>query len=245
MIKRWLGALQFLTVLPIRGSTAANGDAAVFFPLAGALLGASAGMVLLACSPGLGRPLSAWLALAWLVAITGCVHEDGLADVADAVRAGRSREKMMQILKDSRIGVYGAIALIVTIAVRRQALAQSAVNPVAGLAAALALSRASMVGLAALAPPAGTGLGQAFAAACSRNVLVMVAAQSIALAGLAAIFTGWRSAAAMVLATAAIVWVARFYFTRRLGGVNGDCLGATCQIVETVNLVILAWHPSF
>ncbi|GAC1622720.1 MAG: adenosylcobinamide-GDP ribazoletransferase [Bradyrhizobium sp.] len=244
MIKRWLGALQFLTVLPIRGSTAAPGDAAAFFPLVGALLGASAGILLLAFSPGLGRPMSAWLALAWLAAITGCVHEDGLADVADAVRAGRSREKMMQILKDSRIGAYGAIALILTIAVRWQALAQSAVNPVAGLAAALALSRASMVGLAASTPPAGTGLGQAFAAACSRNVLFMVAGKSLAIAGVAAIFTGGRPAAAMLLATASFVWLARFYFTRTLGGVNGDCLGATCQVVETVNLVILAWHPS-
>ena len=245
MIRRLFGALQFLTVLPIRGSTAAPGDAAGFFPLVGLLLGASAGTVLLIFSPGLGRPMSALLALAWLLVITGCVHEDGLADVADAVRAGRSREKMMAILKDSRVGTYGAIALIVTFAVRWQALAQSAVNPVAGLAAALSLSRASLVGLAALTPPAGTGLGHAFVAACSKSVLYTVAAQLAVAVALASIFTGWPSGAAMLLATAAVVWLARTYFMRRLGGVNGDCLGATCNVVETVNLVILAWHPFF
>ena len=195
-------------------------------------------------SPSLGPSISALLALAWLMAITGCLHEDGLADVADAVRAGRSREKIMEILKDSRIGTYGAVALILSIAARWQSLAQSAVNPVAGLTAAVALSRTSLVGLAAITPPAGKGLGRGFAAACSPAVVLAVLPQSIAITGLAAIYIGWRYAAALMGATAIIVLLARWYFTRRLGGVNGDCLGATCQAVEIVNLVILAWHPS-
>lgn len=244
MIRRFLGALQFLTVLPIRVPTASPGEAAVFFPLTGALLGVSAGAVMQALVVGLGPPISALIALAWLMAITGCLHEDGLADVADAMRAGRSREKIMEILKDSRIGTFGGIALILSILARWQSLAESAVNPIPGLGAALALSRTSLVGLAAIAPPAGKGLGRAFSEACSPALVLTVLPQSIVITGIAAVYIGWQYAVALIAATAAITWLARIYFRRRLGGVNGDCLGATCQAVEIVNLVILAWHPS-
>jgi adenosylcobinamide-GDP ribazoletransferase len=245
MMGRLLGALQFLTVVPVRGSYAALGESAIFFPIVGAILGATAGGVMLGFSAAMGRPIGALLAIACLLAITGCLHEDGLADVADAVRAGRSREKMMEILKDSRIGTYGAIALILSIALRWESLAESVENPVAGLAAALALSRMSLIGLAALALPLGAGMGRAFSAACSRTVIIAAVAQSIAIAGVAAVFIGWFRGVAMMASTAAIVFAARHYFTRRLGGVNGDCLGATSQAVETANLLILACHRSF
>jgi adenosylcobinamide-GDP ribazoletransferase len=240
MTKRFLAALQFLTVLPVPGSTAAPGQAAVFFPLAGALLGASAGAVVLLAKAGWGQPLAALLALAWLLLATGCLHEDGLADVADAVRAGRSREKIQLILKDSRVGTYGALALIASVLLRWQALAQWSVNPVYGLAAALALSRASLVMLAGIAPPAGAGLGKAFAADISKSVLAAVIVQ----AALLTLMTGWRYALLLMPASAIVVGLARMWFLRRLGGVNGDCLGATCQAVETVSLVILAWRHS-
>jgi cobalamin synthase len=68
--------------------------------------------------------------------------------------------------------------------------------------------------------------------------------ESIFIIGMTAWFTGWRTGTAMIVASAAIVLLARYWFVRRLGGVNGDCLGATCQVVEMVNLVILAWQPS-
>ncbi len=251
MTGRFVAAWQFLTVVPLRARGGLPGDGvafisgAVFFPIVGAILGASAGVILQVSSGVLGRSLAALLALAYLLAITGCLHEDGLADVADAVRAGRSREKMLAILKDSRIGTYAAIAVIVSIVMRWQALAEGAVDPVAALGAALALSRLSLVALAGWAPAIGSGMGAAFAAACSRKVVIAAIAQSIAITAVAAVFIGWARGAAMMISTAAIVFAARHYFTRRLGGVNGDCLGATSQAVETVNLLILAWHRSF
>lgn len=251
MTGRFLAAIQFLTVLPVRRDTGHAGRGAVFYPLVGALLGASAGAVLMLSEVGLGRPLSALLALGWLLVVTGCLHEDGLADVADAVRAGRTREKMMAILKDSRIGTYGAVALILSVAVRWQAMAEMAqpmpqlmAQPVAGLAAAVSLSRMSLVALAGISPAVGSGMGQAFALDCSRKVVSLVVVQAVAMAGAAAWFTGWRPALGMIAATALMVLLARAYFVRRLGGVNGDCLGATCQVVEMVNLVILAWRFS-
>ena len=238
MTTRFPGALQFLTVVPVPGETASPGESAVFFPLTGALIGASSGALFLALANGLGRPLSALIALAWLIAITGCLHEDGLADVADAVRAGRTREKIMAILKDSRIGAYGALALIVTVAMRWQALAQINVNAVLGMSAAVALSRTSLVALAGISPAAGDGLGLDFARCCSRNLVLLTAAQAVGIA----LLVDLRYGAAMILASALIVLLARAYFVRRLGGVNGDCLGATCLAVETTNMVILAWH---
>ena len=243
MTVRFLAAVQFLTVLPVRRDTGRAGRGAVFYPLVGGLLGASAGAVLMLSEVGLGRPLSALLALGWLLVVTGCLHEDGLADVADAVRAGRTREKMMAILKDSRIGTYGAVALIISVAVRWQAMAEMP-QPVAGLATAVSLSRMSLVALAGIAPAVGSGMGQAFALDCSRKVVSLVVVQAVAMAGAAAWFTGWRPALGMIAATALVVLLARAYFVRRLGGVNGDCLGATCQVVEMVNLVILAWRFS-
>jgi adenosylcobinamide-GDP ribazoletransferase len=236
---RLLGSLQFLTVLPIHGETASPGDSAIFFPLLGGLLGSSTGAVFVVFANGFGRPLSALIALACLMVITGCLHEDGLADVADALRAGRTREKMVAILKDSRIGAYGGLALIVTVAMRWQALAQTTINPVLGMAAAVALSRTSLVALAGIGPAAGDDMGAAFARSCSLAVVLL----SVASAVVISLLVDLRYAAAMIASSALIVVLARVYFVRRLGGVNGDCLGATCQVVETVNMVILACHP--
>jgi adenosylcobinamide-GDP ribazoletransferase len=232
MIRRFLGALQFLTILPVPGDTVPASESAIFFPLVGALLGASAGLVLLT-----GNAL---LVIAWLLIATGCIHEDGLADVADAFRAGRSRERILSILKDSRIGTYGSLALMISVLIRWQALAQIRTNPVYGLIAALALSRTALVALAAIAPAAGDGLGREFVNGMRGNTATAAIGQATAIAFLA----GWQYALAMILSSAAIVLLGRAWFVRRLGGVNGDCLGATCQIVETANLLILTW-PRF
>jgi adenosylcobinamide-GDP ribazoletransferase len=234
-MNRFLGALQFLTIVPVRTKQAALAKSAIFFPLVGALLGLSAAGVV-----SVAGPVAALLAIVWLMSITGCLHEDGIADVADAFRAGRSREKIMLILKDSRIGTYGAAALLMSTLLRWQALAECTINPLRALPAALALSRASMVAMAHFAPPVGEGLGQEFASGCTRTITAAVMAQAIAFSFLA----GWRLALAMTLASGLTLVLARIYFLRRLGGVNGDCLGATCILIETVNLVILAWRPS-
>ena len=194
----------------------------------------------MAAGHGVARPIAALLALAALLLVTGCLHEDGLADVADAIRAGRSREKMLAILKDSRIGTYGAVALLISVVLRWQALVNGGVNPVYALAAALAVSRGVMVVLAGITPACGEGLGRAFADAISPRVVAAVIAQAAAFSLLA----GWAYAVAMLLSSGLIVMLARTWFMRRLGGVNGDCLGATCQVVETVNMVILTWQSS-
>lgn len=240
MIIRLLGALQFLTVFPVRGLTASPSASAIFFPSIGGLLGASAGLVLLACREGLGITFAALIALIYLVFVTGCLHEDGLADVADAFRVGRSREKIMVILKDSRIGTYGGLALISSVLIRWQALAATRLNPVFGLAAALALSRTALVLLGYFAAPVGAGLGRTFATGLSRGAMLAALVQAVFLSLL---LTGWQYGVAMSISTLAIVFLARAWFSSKIGGVNGDCLGATCQLVEICNLLVLVWRP--
>ena len=239
MIRRLRGAVQFLTLLRIFVPTSAPGEAAVFFPLVGALLGAAAGALFLLAQRFFNSSIAALIAIATLIAITGALHEDGLADAADAFRSGRSREKIMAIMKDSRIGVYGALALIVSFALRWQALMRFQVNAISGLVVSLAVSRSALVLLAFCTPAIGEGLGASFTNLLSARIVAAVLAQALALSFLC----GWRGV--LILFTSGLTIVlARSYFLRRLGGVNGDCLGAVCQAVETVNLMVLAWRHS-
>ena len=156
--------------------------------------------------------------------------------MADAFRAGRSRQHILEILSDSRIGTYAALALILTCLLRWQALVQIHSHPWAKISAACALSRGSIVALGAIAQPAGRGLGASFIESLTRTrvslTIFIAAGIAIALVQVTGLF--------MLLLTTLTVLAARTYFHRRLGGVNGDCLGATCVAVETLNLLLLA-----
>src|SRR5262249_9343342 len=116
-----LGAVSFLTILRVPSDTA-PGQAAAFFPLIGGALGAAGAAIFVGTAYVLPSSLAALLAVAFWSAISGVIHEDGLADVADALRAGRTQEKMLAILKDSRIGTFGAVAIVVSIIARWQAV---------------------------------------------------------------------------------------------------------------------------
>jgi adenosylcobinamide-GDP ribazoletransferase len=228
MIRRLGGAVQFLTVLPIRAGDASLADSAVFFPLVGAALGASSSGVYLLLGHVLPTPLASMFAILFLVLATGGLHEDGLADVADAFRAGRTPEKTFAIMKDSRVGTFGALALVFSIFVRWQALNALGAHSTIALIVSVALPRTAIVLLSHIAKPAGSGLGSALGTGLSRNVTLVAAAQGVALAFLA----GPWIALALLAGAAGLVWVARSYFHSRIGGVTGDCLGATGQLVE-------------
>lgn len=234
MIARLLGAIQFLTILPVRAHTAPPGQSALFFPCVGAALGAAGGLTLRALDGFVPHSIAALLVLGFWALLTGGLHEDGLADVADAMRSGRSREKILAILKDSRIGAHGALALILIEMARWQSLATLAAEPAPALAAVLSVSRASMVALAWISPPAGDGLGFIFSRTLTTPVALAVIFQAL-------IFSFFSGAATLLLWGASLIVIgARFYFRRRLGGVTGDCLGATCLLVETWGLLLFA-----
>ena len=237
MITRFLTALQFLTIIPVSRATGRKlGEAGPVFPIIGALLGLVAGLIFSTLQSHLGLNIAALLSLTFLSVITGGLHEDGLADVADAFRAGRSPQRILEILHDSRIGTYGGLALIVTFLLRWQSLILVQSHTWAKLSALCALSRGAMVALGATSKPAGGGLGAEFMGSLTRTTAII----TVLLAATVTIGLSQLTGLLMVIVTGLTVLAARSYFHKRLGGVNGDCMGATCQAVETVNLLLLA-----
>jgi adenosylcobinamide-GDP ribazoletransferase len=239
MILRFLGAVQFLTVLPVRRSTVPAGAAALFFPVVGAMLGAAGGLLLEALRGYVPLALASLLVLIFWALITGGLHEDGLADVADAFRAYRPADKILAILRDSRIGAHGALALMLVLLVRWQSLSLIAVHTVPALAAALALSRAAMVAMLWSTPPAGSGRAVEMSDSLTTRAALGAIAQGIAFT----LWPGGRIAPLLLGGTVLLVLLARKYFLRRIGGVTGDCLGAVGQIVETWCLVVYTCRP--
>jgi adenosylcobinamide-GDP ribazoletransferase len=174
----------------------------------------------------------------WAV-ITGALHEDGLADVADAFGSQAAREGIHRVLKDSHVGTFGVLALILSVALRWQGLAQM---PPAALPAALLVSqvvpRAGIVTLAYVAGPATAGSGGALA----KSLRGPQVAAAWLLALLIAAPFGWRIALPSGAVALVVVALCQGYFHRTIGGVTGDCLGAANQIQEIcVLLALLVW----
>lgn len=237
MIRTLAGAIQFLTILPVPGRGAAPGRSAAWFPIIGALLGAAGALILEMSRIYLTASLGAVLAVVFWVWIAGALHEDGLADVFDAFRKGRPAERILEILKDSRVGAYGAVALALTILIRWQSLVSlAAIDIYPALMLSQALPRASMVALAWSTQPAAAGLGATFIESLTTRGAILAMAQGVAFAALCG-----PKAAFFTLAGAALIVIrARRYFIRRIGGVTGDCLGATAQLVEIFVLISFA-----
>ncbi|HBY62612.1 MAG TPA: adenosylcobinamide-GDP ribazoletransferase [Solibacterales bacterium] len=233
-VRSVLGAIQFLTVLPIRGETVPPGRAAVFFPIVGAWLGLLGAAVYEALRPHV--PFAALLVVVVWILVTGALHEDGLGDVADGVRAGRTPERIAAIMEDSRVGTYGAAAIVVSVLVRWNAVAALPPPVTPKLVAALALSRASMVLLGWASRPYGEGIGTVFMSGLTTPVAAAVIVQALA----ASFLCGPMAGVVLAGAAGAVVLVARAWFHARLGGVTGDCMGATGQVVEMVSLVLLS-----
>jgi adenosylcobinamide-GDP ribazoletransferase len=223
-------AVQFLTVIPATSSIP-PARAAFFFPLVGAMIGAIAGEI--GWIGALPRPIVALLQLLFMVVITGGLHEDGLADVFDAFRAGRAPERIHAILKDSRVGVYGALALGLSLLFRWQAL-EGLGERMPAIAASAGASRGVMVVLAYISKPAGEGIGKVFLSDLTLGSTVSAGLQSAALPFLVSPVAG----ATALAGNALLLAVGRTYFHRRIGGVTGDCLGAICQLSEILTLLI-------
>ena len=189
--------------------------------------------MLLAAHLALPMGLAVLLSLAATCALTGALHEDGLADTFDGI-GGRDREAALEIMRDSRIGVYGALALGLTLAIKVAALAAMPAGvAAAALVAGHAASRFSVVGVIATSRyvrAAGTG-GFTAAGLAPDGVAVAAATAALALAVLAAV-GGPGAALAGAGGIAVGHLLARRLFEPRLGGYTGDCLGATQQLGE-------------
>lgn len=237
-------AASFVTILPVASSKPA-GDGAVAratwaLPIAGLLVGLAGAFVYkVAIRFGLTPNLAALLTLATTTLITGALHEDGLADTADGLGGGRTRERKLEIMRDSRIGSYGVCALILSFGLRWSALAAVA-SPWAAMLALCAAHTAARAGVPAfmsLVPPARPdGLSASAGVPPGRSVAIAFALGTLALA--LALGPG-KALVGLILLSLAGLMLARLAI-RQIGGQTGDILGAFEQISEILILLVAA-----
>lgn len=245
----FLAAFTFLTRMPLGSATPSQdvmapslATAAWAFPLVGLAVGVIGGIAYVIALglhvPALG---AAFIAVAATALATGGLHEDGLADTADGFGGGRTVDDKLEIMRDSRTGAYGVLALIFSVALRAIAIADIAArwHVLGALVAAHALGRGVLpAALRFLDPARSEGLG-ATAGRPDQNATLI--ALGIALV-LALIGTGFRAGLSAFIA-AIVVGAAIGYLARRqIGGQTGDVLGAIEQGAETTALLaIAAW----
>ena len=236
-------ALLFCTRLPIPDPAPVIGAdiarAGWAFPVAGAIVGLFAASVYwLAGLADLPSLPAAGLTVAATLIVTGCLHEDGLADVADAF-GGHTRERRLEIMRDSRVGTYGACALSMSLLLRTAALASIAAPAVAApvLIAAHTAARAGMPLFMGLVPPArvdglSAGVGRPLPMSIAAAVLLGVIALFVALGPAA----GFCAIVLLAAALALLAWLC----IRQFGGQTGDVLGAVEQLGEIAILLVAA-----
>lgn len=245
-------ALQFLTRIPIPRWVGFQPEwlhaSARHFPAVGLVVGGLGALVLWAAAHAWPALLSVLLSMAATVWLTGAFHEDGLADTCDALGGSVSRERALEIMKDSRIGTYGAVALLLVLATKAAALhglaTRDLVAALAVLPLAHAWSRAATVLLLRVLPYAGDA-EHAKAKPMAQQVdglALAIAAMWAALAGGAlSLFLPWAALWVAVLAVLLVVVGMGRWLMQRLGGYTGDALGATQQLCElAVYMAVLA-----
>ena len=200
------------------------------YPLVGALVGGAGAAVLWAALALRVPPaIAAILALAATMALTGALHEDGLADMADGFGGGATPARKLEIMRDSRIGSYGTLALILSVGVRVAALSACS-HPALALLLAGVLGRGAMVGvLATMGPARSDGLTARLGDAGRLPILA-----GIAIAAAASLL-----APAALLAAALAAYAVMRLARRQVGGYTGDVLGAAEQCVECAVLIVL------
>jgi adenosylcobinamide-GDP ribazoletransferase len=229
-----LVAFQFLTRIPTLSKTFEADSlsrAAKFFPLVGLAVGCGATLLQKLLLSHLSGALIALVILAYLMLITGCLHEDGLADTADGFGGGWNKDQILAILKDSRIGSYGAAALVLSLLARYVLLSSLPVERFAAyVISSHVLCRWSSLPLSYFLSSAREqeGQGARIAKLTSLSTLIIGSLFSLAVV----IFALRWSAVAPLLATLVIVMLSGLFYWRKVGGVTGDCFGATNQLAE-------------
>ena len=226
-------AFSLLSRLPVPMSGDHRPGAAWAYPLVGAVIGGLAGLLgVVAAGLGLPLPLVAPLMVAAQAMLSGAMHEDGLADMADGVWGGWDRAARLKIMRDSRNGSYGVIALALSLLARSVAiwllLEMSTGWAMAALIATGAMSRAAMPALMLLTPPARDD-GMAHSVAGQRPEPAMAAAAIAAALGL--LLLGWSALPAILWAALITFGLSRLAMAK-LGGHTGDVLGAAQQLTE-------------
>lgn len=233
-------AVGFLTRVPVgRVERAVHGLAgpSAYFPLVGAFVAIAGWLAWLGADALLGPVVGAIVSVLTTVAVTGALHEDGLADTADGLWGGASPQRRLEIMRDSRLGTYGAIALVADLALRVALLVPlDALHVLQILLAGHVLGRAAPLVLAAVLPPArDNGLGAGLTPTTRSGAVLAV----LTVAAAAALAAGYW-APLVVAAAAAVLLGVRRAARRRLGGFSGDILGAAVLLTNLAVAAVIA-----
>jgi adenosylcobinamide-GDP ribazoletransferase len=243
-VEELLVAFQFLTRLPVSRISHQSDSlsrSTKFFPLIGLVVGLGASVLQHLLAPHLNRALVALLILIYLVLITGGLHEDGLADTVDAFGGGWNREQILTILRDSRIGTFGALALVLSVLARFLLLSILPVNRfTAFVVSAHVLCRWTTLPLSCFLRPARENDGQGARVAQKISPVSFLLGTMLSFA---IVFYLMRSEFWIpVLVAFVIAALSGLYYFRRIGGITGDCFGATNQITEIAVYFCGVWN---
>jgi adenosylcobinamide-GDP ribazoletransferase len=234
LLEDLLSSFQFLTRLPLpsfRAMPDSVSRAAKFFPVVGLVIGLGAAALHRILVGITGQHLTALSVLSYLVLVTGGLHEDGLADAADGFGGGWSKDKILLIMRDSRIGVFGTIALVLSLLARYTLLtdlAPSQFSSYVVIAHVLCRWTTLPLGTFLRAAREGEGQGAQVAQRISRFTLVFGTVVSLAICFLLLREHMWLP----VAVATTITILTGIYYRSQIGGVTGDCFGATNQLTE-------------
>ncbi|MEM6899026.1 MAG: adenosylcobinamide-GDP ribazoletransferase [Pseudomonadota bacterium] len=247
-VASFLLAVQMLTRLPVQTATLYTPDRMAnsvrYYPLVGACIGGVSALIFIGVNEILPQAIAVLFAIMAGLFFTGAFHEDGLADTFDGVGGGLTREKALEIMRDSRLGTYGTLALVMALALKLAALV--ALSPdilIAGLVAGHGLSRFSsvlVIGTSRYVRDEGTGKPVAGGISPASFVIALVTGGAII-----AVWCAYLPAAALGIALAGLMAghiLMRLFFEPKLGGYTGDTLGAVQQASEIgFYLGLVAW----
>lgn len=245
IFRLYFATLQFMSRLPVPGrwSQGLEPDqyvrGIITFPFVGLLLGAIAGLVFVVLQPWCGLPLAALGYVLALALLTGGFHLDGLADTCDGIFSARIRERMLEIMRDSRLGTHGGLALIFVLVAKVLAVSELALrdnNMITVLAAASVAGRTASVLLMYKQKYAReNGLGNLFIGKVSGRQAAITLAGGAVLSFLLVPASGLFAFVITLAAIMAFAWAIK----RTLGGHTGDTLGAAIELGEVIFLLAL------
>jgi adenosylcobinamide-GDP ribazoletransferase len=241
MIRRFLIAVQFLTRLPVpvalHSSEADIGRASGFFPLVGVIVGGGAALVFLSLQKVLPLSASVLCAIIFAAVLTNAFHEDGLADSFDGFGGGWTKDRVLEIMRDSRIGAYGTLALVFLILGKFTFLSGLPQQQIwRWLIVGHTAARWTILPMC-IALPYARAEGQGKLVARQVGILEVVTGTVTLVAVL--LLLPWRAGLVALLVSSLVTLLSGLYFRARIQGITGDCLGATNQIAE-VSLYLTA-----
>ena len=243
ILREFAAAVQFMTRIPVPAFRYEPGlllSGAKFYPIVGGLVAVGAIAVEWLLRPHLPITLTALAVLIYLVAITGGFHEDGLADAVDAFGGGWTRDRMLEVMHDSRVGSFGTLAIVLSLGARW------------GLLAAMPAARLPWYLLAAhvlcrwTTLPLGTFMNSARSDGLGARLAHKIPLSSTLIGTLLAfVIAGWSlrwQAIVPIVAVSLITLFSGLYYRSQIGGITGDCFGATNQLAEIAVYVCGVWR---